>query len=442
MDLRINPGKPLRGKIALKGDKSISHRAALFAALAEGESRFKNFLKAGVTEAMLNALNDLGVGWELTNGELTVQGKGFEGLREAQKQIDCGNSGTTMRLLAGALVGANLTAVLDGSGGLRQRPMRRVVEPLQAMGGSIEASNGGAAPLRLRARVDNHALQGGEVTLSIASAQVKSAVLLAGLAADGPVTVLEPSQSRDHTERMLAAMGASIEQRQMEEINRVTLNPMNGQKLDPLQAVIPGDFSSASFLIVAALITPDSEILIRDVGLNPTRTGLLEVLLRMGADMEIRNHDLETFEPVGDVRVRTSALKGIRISGDEVVRMIDEFPVLAAAAAYAQGETEIVQAEELRFKESDRIAGICSVWEALGIEIEERRDGFLIRGGTRPRGGVVDPLGDHRLAMASGICGLNAMDQTVVKQSGVFRESYPEFVQDLKLLGAEISDGS
>ena len=441
MDIQVYPGKPLSGEISLPGDKSISHRAALFAALAEGESRVENFLLAGVTDVMLYALKDLGIEWENNGDCLSIYGKGISGLQSLMDEIYCGNSGTTLRLLAGALTAANVSAVLTGSDGLCRRPMKRVVDPLRSMGALIEASSSGTAPLKLSSRGFGIALSGEEHVLAIASAQVKTAILLAGLSANEATTVIEPTQSRDHSERMLSAMGVEIEQEDCEGKNCVTLHPLGEQSLYPVNMVVPGDFSSASFLVVAALTTPGSEILIRNVGLNPTRTGLLDVLLQMGADIEIENQSVNFNEPIGDILVRSSKLRGISVSGDTVVRMIDEFPVFAVAGAYASGETVVSDAKELRYKESDRIASVCEQLKHLGVQVMEQRDGFVISGLQKPTGGVVEPHGDHRLAMSMAVCGLGAEKLTKVKNAEIFRESYPNFVADLKKLGATVIYG-
>jgi 3-phosphoshikimate 1-carboxyvinyltransferase len=441
MDLHVHPGNPLRGEISLPGDKSISHRAALFAALAQGESQIENFLVAGVTEVMLQALSTLGVQWELNENVLTIHGKGFSGLTSPSNQINCGNSGTTLRLLAGALAAANVPTVLDGSPGLRSRPMRRVVDPLQAMGALIDSTDEGTAPLTLGDRPSQVKLRGVEHKLSVPSAQVKTAILLAGLTGDAPTTVSEPAKSRDHTERMLSGMGVHIDQKSVDGNNCITLTPPTRNDLIPIEIIVPGDFSSASFLIVAALITPGSNILIKDVGLNPTRTGLLDVLLDMGANIQVTNRHEQCNEPVGDIQVRYSELKGVQVTGSQVVRMIDEFPIFAVAGAYASGETTVTQASELRFKESDRISSICTQLQAVGVKVNEHEDGFTIKGSEQPIGGEVKPQGDHRLAMSLAVCGLGTEKGNTIKNAEIFLESYPGFVDALRTLGAEVNYG-
>lgn len=456
MNLISTPGNPLRGSTTLPGDKSISHRAALFAALAVGESRIENFLVSGVTDVMLGALTSLGVKWTLKDTTLELHGQGLHGLRSPTGVVDCGNSATTMRLLTGALAAANIPAVLDGSMGLRRRPMRRIVNPLRTMGVRIEASEEGTAPLKLTARVADHPLRPLDYELPVASAQVKSALLLASLACDSPSSIHEPGPSRDHTERMLASMGVPVTTDPLpvdddaqyatrgtfhvppSTLRRVTLYPPGPLALNPLHINLPGDISSAAFLIVAALITPGSEIILHDVGLNPTRTGLLDALLSMGADIQISNQRDQHNEPVGDVHVRHSHLHGISVDGQLVVRMIDEFPIFAVAASFSKGRTIVSQAGELRNKESDRIAILCKVLKALDVEVQETADGFSIHGGKPPSGGTVNAHGDHRLAMSMVVTGLAAQQPVAVRGAGVIDESFPGFVDTLKSLGAQI----
>ncbi len=444
--LTITPGSPLRGTVTLPGDKSISHRAALFAALAEGESRIENFLMAGVTKVMLDALTALGISWELEGTSLTVRGRGLSGLQTPAAPLYCGNSATTLRLLAGALAAANLDAVLDGSPGLRRRPMDRIVEPLGEMGIEVEATDGKFAPLTFRKsqRVSESANQQSpnrSITLPVASAQVKTCLLLAALAADHPITIIEPGPSRDHTERMLASMGVTIVNSQLSIDNchfSTTLSPLHPCTLSPLHMTIPGDISAAAFLIVAALITPGSEITIQGVGLNPTRTGLLDALTAMGADIRITTHASQSGEPVGDLTVRHSAIHGAEVSGPLVVRMIDEFPAFAVAAAYADGPTTVREATELRHKESDRISVLCEQLRAVGVVIEEAPDGFTLPGDTIPRGGIINPHGDHRLAMSLAVAGLGAQGPIAIQNPNIIHESYPEFQEVLERLGARI----
>lgn len=436
--LTVSPGNPLRGTLRLPGDKSLSHRAALFAALAAGESRVGNFLVAGVTRSMLEALTALGVSWELEGTELKVQGAGLDGLQPPAEPLDCGNSGTTLRLLAGALAAAGIPAVLDGSPGLRRRPMRRIVAPLRQRGVPIESTEG-TAPLRLGPGV--LPLRPLDYALPVPSAQVKTCLLLSGLAASGLTDLTEPGPSRDHTERMLRAMGADLERQADPEAGsyRTRLDPGSPPvELRPLSMDLPGDFSSAAFLIVAALVTPGSQITLLDVGLNPTRTGLLEALQEMGGDIEIDNLREVGGEPVGDLRAAHSQLEGVRIDGPRVVRMIDEFPAFAVAAAFARGTTRVAEAEELRHKESDRIGALCAQLRELGVRAEGHPDGFTIQGGTPPTGGVSRSCGDHRLAMALSLVGLASQGPVTVEGAGVIAESFPGFANALEALGAGI----
>ncbi len=442
MNLTVTPGNPLSGEVAVPGDKSISHRTALFAALAKGESRIQGFLVSGVTESMLDSLTDLGVPWQLSENTLVVTGHGLAGLMPPVEPIDCGNSATTLRLLAGALAAAGLPAVLGGSPGLRRRPMARIVGPLQAMGAAIEAALTGGAPLTLAGRPPTQKLRSTTLSLPVASAQVKTCLLLAALAADGPVCLTEPTLSRDHSERLLRSMGVNIETFEGRDGTGPWLRihpPAPGASLSPLCLAIPGDFSAAAFLLVAALVTPGSELLLKGVGLNPTRTGLLAVLQAMGADIQVQNLTEISSEPAGDLRVRASRLNGASVSGAQVVEMIDEFPIFAVAAAFARGRTQVRDAADLRYKESDRIQAICAALGALGVQAHETPDGFDILGtGSVGGGASLDSQGDHRLAMALAVAGLAAQRPVEIENAGILAESYPGFPSVLRSLGADI----
>lgn len=447
---------PLRGAAALPGDKSLSHRAALLAAMAEGESRVENFLDAGVTRAMLQALSQLGVAWELQGSRLTVAGQGLAGFRPPGAPINCGNSATTMRLLAGVLAAARIPAVLDGSAGLRSRPMGRIVTPLRAMGAPLESAPGGTAPLVFSSQPASQALRGIEHHLSVPSAQVKSCLLLAGLAAEGETVLHEPGVSRDHTERMLRGLGISVHSTLNLPVSlpqpagrqataslpgpavTTRLFPPRPLTLPTLHCRLPGDFSSAAFLIVAALVIPDSQIVLRGVGLNPTRTGLLDALLSMGADIRVLAAAQAHGEPLGDLQVHASPLQGIAVDGPLVARMIDEFPIFAVAAALAEGTTVVRGAGELRHKEADRISALCMELRKLGVDVRETADGFEIRGGRPIRGAVVQAHGDHRLAMALAVAGLVAATPVTVQGGGAVSESFPAFVRALQGLGANL----
>jgi 3-phosphoshikimate 1-carboxyvinyltransferase len=401
---------------------------------------------------MLRALSALGTAWELQGTTLTVHGQGLQGLRPPAAPIDCGNSATTLRLLAGALAAAGIPAVLDGSAGLRRRPMRRIVEPLRAMGAAVEAAAGGTAPLKFSARPADRRLDPTVHTLPVASAQVKSCLLLAALSARGPTTVREPAPSRDHTERMLCSQGLPVVTRpwaaesgqgaparpaQAHGVS-VTLTPLQPCSLPPLRTALPGDISAAAFLIVAALITPGSDIRLTQVGLNPTRTGLLDVLRAMGAEIEIMAVAETQGEPAGVLAARASRLHGVTVDGPLVVRMIDEFPIFAVAAAAAEGRTVVRGASELRLKESDRIAALCRELRVLGVDITETADGFEILGGRPFTGGTVTAHGDHRLAMALAIAGLAADAPVIVQDAEIIAESFPGFTDALQSLGAEV----
>jgi 3-phosphoshikimate 1-carboxyvinyltransferase len=438
MRLTVFPGYPLRGEVVLPGDKSLSHRSALFAALADGESVIQNFLVAGVTESLLGALAELKVDWELDGTILKVAGRGVSGLTPASAPLQCGNSATTMRLLAGAVAAAGIPVVLDGSSGLRRRPMNRIIEPLRRMGVRIDSDAGGKAPLRLLGRPIGEKLRAIDYGLPVASAQVKTCLLLAALAAEGPVRLTEPALSRDHTERMLAGMGVQIGSHFSEAGAEVRLTPPEPLLLQPLRTTLPGDFSSGAFLIVAALVTPGSEIVLRGVGLNPTRTGLLDALLEMGADIRIDRECYQAGERSGDLTIRSSSLKGICIAAPRVVNMIDEFPAFTTAAAYADGITIVKDAAELRHKESDRISAVCSQLRMLGVDIQETLDGYRVRGASSLTGGLVVANGDHRLGMALAVAGLGASAPVTVEGAEIISESLPGFSSALSSLGAQV----
>lgn len=434
----VKGGKPLRGRIRLPGDKSLSHRAILFAALADGRSEIDNLLLAGVTQPMLAALTAFGIEWSLDQTHLTVWGKGLDGWHDSDKEVDCGNSATTMRLLAGAMAATNVSGVLDGSAGLRRRPMDRIVQPLQSMGVQIEATNG-CAPLSLSP--SKRPLRGMNHQLEVASAQVKTCLILAALVGDRPTTISEPGPSRDHTERMLGSMGAKIESikpaDKQTERYFTRVQPL-AEPLKPLQMQLPGDISSAAFFIVSGLVAPESEIEIENVGLNPTRTGLLDALGEMQAFVAVEETKAQGGEPCGRIGVQSSALSPTQVRGERVVRMIDEFPVFGVAAAYARGETRVADAQELRYKESDRIAMLCQELRKLGVEAIETEDGFRIIGKGKIEGGVVESHGDHRLAMSLMVAGLGSNEPVVVEGAEVVNESLPQFIPLLRSLGAEI----
>ncbi|HHV76488.1 MAG TPA: 3-phosphoshikimate 1-carboxyvinyltransferase [Syntrophothermus lipocalidus] len=424
MDVTVRRApKGLRGTITLPADKSISHRSVMLAALAQGKSRVKNFLRARDTLATVRCVRALGVNI-MDNGEdLIIEGRGLGGFLQPEDILDCENSGTTMRLMSGTLSACSFFSVLTGDSSLRSRPMARVVEPLRLMGARIDGRDGGRlAPLAIR----GGNLKGIDYTLPVPSAQVKSAVLLAGLGAEGETVVREKVPSRDHTERMLAGMGAEI----FAENGVIRLQP--GRELEPFDMSVPADISSAAFWIVAATLVPESEVLIPGVGVNPTRSGVLRVLASMGARIELQNQRVVGGEPVADIRVVSAGnLIGTTVAGEIVPSLIDEIPVLAVAMAMARGESVVRDASELRVKETDRILAVCTCLRQLGVEVEETEDGFYVRGQGRLTGAKVDSYGDHRIAMAMGIAGLVAEGETIVKGAEAVNISYPGFWAEL-----------
>lgn len=439
MDLTISPGKPLIGETILSGDKSLSHRAALFAALAEGESRIDNFLISGVTRAMLQALSALGVAWDLQEKTLTVRGIGLRRFKTPISPLNCGNSATTIRLLTGAIAASGVEAVLDGSDGLRRRPMARVVEPLSMMGVPIFAAENGGCPLTLGKRYSDKPLKAVTYNQPAASAQVKTCLILASLAADGKTTLTEPVLSRDHSERMLRSMGVSIDSWQ-EADGKASLSltpPVH--PLTPIRMSLPADPSAAAFLIVAALITPGSDVFLPGVLLNPTRSGLIEALRKMGGQVEVHHLHNQNDEPVGDLRIRACNLQGTDINGSLVVDMIDEFPAFAVAAIFASGVTRVSEAQELRYKESDRITALVNGLKQIGASVEETPDGFVIEGqGGVVGGSKVAAQGDHRLAMSFALAGLASQKPITVTGTEIINESFPNFAETLARLGASV----
>jgi 3-phosphoshikimate 1-carboxyvinyltransferase len=420
-EFRVSPAKgPLRGRIRVPADKSISHRAVILGALAEGETRIENFLVSRATRATASCLQALGADIEVVPANtLVIHGRGWGSLHEPGKVLFCAGSGTTMRLLAGVCAGQPFLSILDGTAALKRRPMARVVEPLRAMGATILARDGGRLPPLV---IHGGRLHGMEHQLGVASAQVKSALLLAGLFADGPTTVREPAASRDHTERLLRAFGVTVESGA-----GIQVTPP-GHLRSPCSLSIPGDFSSAAFLLVAALLVPGSEICLEHVGLNPTRTGLLDVLVLMGAWIKVEHVREEYGEPVGDVVVRGGAgLHKAEIAGHVVPRMIDEFPILAVAATQAEGETRVRNAQELRVKESDRIAALVQELRKMGAQIEEQWDGYTVVGPTPLHGARVSAHGDHRLAMSLAVAGLIARGETRIAGWECVKDSFPGF---------------
>lgn len=425
---------PLRGQVSVPADKSITHRALMLAPLANGETRIENYLDSETTRATLNCMRALGVDIKpLVAHTLLVRGGGLTSLREPPDILFCLGSGTTMRLLAGLCAGQDFLSILDGTPALKRRPMGRVAEPLREMGATILARDDNKLP-PLVIRGGN--LRGINYTMPVASAQVKSAVLLAGLFADAPTTVHEPAPSRDHTERILRSMGVEV---RTSDTNTIRIKPPSALIAQPA-FLIPADFSSAAFFVVAALLVPHSEICLTNVGLNHTRTGLLDALTRMGAIIKIENAREINGEPVGDIIVQSVAnLVATDTGGEEIPRMIDELPILAVAATQGRGETHVRDAEELRVKESDRIATLAQELRKLGAHIEERADGFSIKGPTPLQGARVDAHNDHRLAMSLAVAGMLARGETVIEGWECVADSFPNFQHLLTSLTGQTS---
>jgi 3-phosphoshikimate 1-carboxyvinyltransferase len=429
--VRVNPTPRVRGRVRPPGDKSISHRYAMFAAMAEGTSTLHGYSTGADCASTLNCLRALGVaiddvGRDQHGGlRLRVSGRGPRGFVPPSGLLDAGNSGSTMRMLAGILAAHPFRVTMSGDASLQRRPMRRIIVPLERMGARITATDG-RPPLTIEGTATLTAI---EFEPEVPSAQVKSAVLLAGLHAAGTTCVIEPLPTRDHTERGLAAFGGRV----LTAGNRVSV--VGGQRLVGRDLQVPGDISSAAFWMVAAAALPGSEVVIEDVGLNPTRTGIIDVLRRMGADIEIQDSGVTAGEPMGTITVRHRALTDTTITPDEVPGVIDELPVLAALATHG-GELRVSGAQELRVKESDRISSLAKGLRLMGAEIDEAPDGFHVRGHTRLRGGEVDAENDHRLAMAFAIAALGASGPTTIHDAGAAAVSYPEFFDVLESLRA------
>ena len=425
--LAVAPGAPLSGRLRVPGDKSITHRALICAGLAGGKSTIRGALDAADTRATARAVEMLGARVEWRGDTVGVTGTGGH-LPTPAVTLDLGNSGTGLRLLAGALAGLGVSATLTGDASLQRRPMGRIIEPLTAMGVRID-SHGGKAPLSLR---PGASLRGLHYRLPVGSAQVKSALLFAGLNARGETVVEDPFHTRDHTERMLPVFGAGL----YREGCRITVRPGALQSAD---IDVPGDLSSAAFLIAAALLAPGSELLLENVGINPTRTGLLDVLKRMGASIELSNERLAGAEPVADLRVKSGDLAGVRVEAREIPGMIDELPILMVLAAVASGPTVIEGAHELRHKESDRIATMQAGLAGLGVELRDESGILYLEGGGLKSGGHLDGAGDHRVAMALGIAGLAAPGSVTVGGAEWIATSFPDFPALLQAAGARVS---
>jgi 3-phosphoshikimate 1-carboxyvinyltransferase len=419
-ELVVHSGRPLRGRLRLPGWTGIAHRALIFAALADGRSRIENLADGEDVASSARALEQLGVRVQLgPDRSATVSARGVDALREPEAVIDCGNSGTTMRMLCGLVAGRPFLSILSGDDSLSRRPMRRVVDPLRAMGATLDGrADGELAPLTVR----GGSLTGVRHELAVASGQVKTALVLAGLQAGGETEVVEPAPSRDHTERMLAALNAPVER-----VDDRTLRVRAGAP-EAFELAVPGDASSAAFFVVAATIVPGSSIVIDDVSLNPARIEYVDLLRQMGAKIEVAVTDTRIGEPVGTITVESADLHGIEISGREAI--IDELPILAIAGAFADGVTTIKDAPELAVKETNRIGALEQELTQLGIGVEARRDGLVVRGG-RPKGATLKSHGDHRIALCAAVAGLAAEGETTVRGWPAVGISYPGFEADL-----------
>ena len=419
---------PLRGEFTPPGDKSISHRAVILGSVAEGLTTVKGFLSCDDTLSSAKAMMMLGVPIEIEEDRVEIKGKGLFGLNEPEDTIDAENSGTTARLMSGLLSAQGFFSTITGDKYLRARPMERVVKPLTKMGARIWGRDGGK---RLPLAIQGNRLSGIQYRLPVASAQVKSAILLAGLYADGETEVIEPSPTRDHTERMLSYFGIDFEK------NGTSVKIKSQQLLKGGELQVPADISSAAFLIVAAVINSNSEVLIKNIGINPHRTGIIEILKQMGGNIEILHERELNGEPVGDILVRASTLKSAEIKGDIIPRAIDELPVIAVAACFAEGETIIKDARELRVKETDRIKAVTMELRKLGAEVEELDDGMIIEGKEMLTGAKCSSWGDHRIAMALAVAGTRAKGITEIEDAECVSVSFPGFFDVMKRLRAE-----
>jgi 3-phosphoshikimate 1-carboxyvinyltransferase len=431
----ISPGGHVTGVVELSGDKSISHRYAILAALAEGRSEILNYATAADCRSTLDCLRRLGVEIDANRERVRINGAGLDGLKAQKRSLDAENSGSTIRMLSGVLAGQAFTSTITGDGSLRMRPMRRVAEPLRQMGAQIRGRDGDLAPLEIR----GGNLRAIDYTLPVPSAQVKSAILFAGLYADGATTVREPVRTRDHTELALREFGAPIETGK----DSVCIHPR--PKLKARQLTVPGDLSGGVFLACAALILPDSSLMLHNVGLNPTRAKVLDFLISIGAQINLASVQLRDGELVGDLSVRYSPLFGGTIAGTQVAEMIDELPMLAALGAYTEKGIEIHEAQELRVKESDRIATLTAGLRQMGADVEEFPDGLRVAGHSagKLRGAKVDPHGDHRIAMALAIAALGADGDTVIRDAECVAVSFPEFFVTLeRLRGAGVQENA
>jgi 3-phosphoshikimate 1-carboxyvinyltransferase len=415
----------LQGEISIPGDKSISHRAVMFGAMAEGKTTINHFLAGEDCLSTISCFEKMGVSIKREDEYVEVEGKGIEGLSEPASILDVGNSGTTTRLMLGILAGVPFHTSLIGDESIAKRPMSRVTVPLRSMGAKIDGrEHGQYTPLSTR----GGALKAIHYHSPVASAQVKSAILLAGLHAEGTTKVTEPFTSRDHTERMLRAFGVDV------EVDGTTVSIEGGQSLRGTDVYVPGDISSAAFFLVAGAIVPNSRIVLKNVGLNPTRTGIIDVLQQMGARLTISNERIQNGEPIGDLTIETSQLKGIEIGGDIIPRLIDEIPVIALLATQANGKTVIKDAEELKVKETNRIDTVATELSKLGASVTPTADGLIIEGKTALKSGEVDSYGDHRIGMMLAVAAAIATGEVTLMRSEAIHVSYPTFFEDLDKL--------
>ena len=422
--MKFTRSNGLHGEVTIPGDKSISHRSVMFGSIAKGETEITNFLQGADCLSTISCFRAMGIEIENDGNRVLVHGKGLHGLTKPNHVLDCGNSGTTTRLISGILSAQNFDVTLTGDASIQKRPMKRIMDPLSLMGADIRSINGnGCAPLAISGRL----LHGIHYQSPVASAQVKSAILLAGLYADGETRVTEPYVSRNHSELMLSHFGADVHTEDTTAVIR-PVKELYGQKIE-----VPGDISSAAFFLAAGLLIPDSEILIRNVGINPTRDGILRICKDMGADITLLN-EKTSGEPTADLLVRSSRLHGTVIGGSVIPTLIDELPMIAAMACFAEGETIIKDASELKVKESNRIAVMVENLSAMGADVEETEDGMIIRGGKSLHGAMIDSHLDHRIAMTFAITGCMAEGETEILGAECVNISYPGFYDDLKRL--------
>jgi 3-phosphoshikimate 1-carboxyvinyltransferase len=421
--MKIKPSPGLHGTISVAPDKSISHRAVMMGSIAKGQTVIRNFLMGEDCLSTISCFRRMGVPIEIDGSTVTVSGRGIRGLQEPSELLYTGNSGTTTRLLCGLLAPQRFRSVLDGDASIRKRPMNRVIKPLLEMGANITSTGNGFAPIT----IEGTDLSGIEYTLPVASAQLKSALILAGLYAGGQTIIIEPEQSRNHTELMINGFGGNV----TAENGRITVTPV--EELYGHDITVPGDISSAAFFLVAGLIVPNSEITIKNVGMNETRTGIIEVLKAMGASMQIEPTG-DGIEPAGDITVRHSQLHGTEICGDLIPKLIDELPVIAVAAAFAEGRTVIRDAEELKVKESNRIAAMESELRKAGVAVQATEDGLIIDGGNPVHGASFETYDDHRIAMSMAVLALAADGDSRIDNHHCISISYPDFFETLKML--------